>query len=158
MTLHDVASRLAETRLSMALTDSPWGFPAIESLHVIAIALVVGSIMIVDLRLVGIGSLARDPRDLIRAILPVTWIAFAAAVVTGSALFVANPVSYVANTVFLAKMLLLVAAGVNMILFHMVVDRHLDRTGAALPRLSGGVSLLLWVVIVGCGRWIGFTL
>jgi hypothetical protein len=142
----------------MALTDSVSAFPAIESLHVIAITLVVGSIMIVDLRLIGLASRQRDPRDLIRSILPITWGAFALAAVTGSLLFAANPISYVANFYFLGKIVLLAAAGFNMILFHLFAHRRLDRADAIVPKVSGAVSLLLWVVIVAFGRWIGFTL
>lgn len=158
MSLQDFAIWLSETRLSAALTDSPAAFPAIESLHVIAITLVVGSIMIVDLRLVGLASRTRDPRDLIGAVLPVTWIAFVVAAVTGGLLFSANPISYSANFYFLGKLSLLVLAGINMIGFHLFSHRHLDREGAVLPKLSGGASLALWVVIVAFGRWIGFTL
>lgn len=158
MSLQDFATWLSGTKLSMALTDSTWAFPAIESLHVIAITLVVGSISIVDLRLVGLASRSRDPRDLIASILPITWGAFTLAAITGSLLFVANPISYSANFYFLGKLLLLAAAGFNMILFHVFTHRRLDFAGAWLPRLSGGASLLLWVVIVGFGRWIGFTL
>lgn len=142
----------------MALTDSTWAFPAIESLHVIAITLVVGSIAIVDLRLLGVASRARDPHDLIRAILPITWIAFATAAVTGALLFVANPIGYVANFYFFGKLVLLLVAGLNMVLFHRFAHRHLGRTGARLPKISGAASLTLWVVIVAFGRLIGFTL
>jgi hypothetical protein len=158
LSLQDFAIWLSETKLSMALTDSTWAFPAIESLHVIAITLVVGSITIVDLRLIGLASRERDPRDLIRSILPITWGAFVLAAVTGSLLFVANPISYAANFYFLGKLILLLIAGLNMVLFHLFAHRHLERAGALLPRISGAASLTLWVVIVAFGRWIGFTL
>lgn len=158
LSLQDFAMWLSGTTLSMALTDSTWAFPAIESVHVIAITLVFGSIAIVDLRLLGLASRERDPHDLIRSILPITWIAFALAAVTGVLLFVANPISYSANFYFLGKMILLLLAGLNMILFHLFAHRHLDRAGAILPKLSGGASLTLWVVVVAFGRWIGFTL
>jgi hypothetical protein len=154
----DFAQSLSETSLSMALTDSTWAFPAIESAHVVVITLVVGSIAVVDLRLLGLASRGRDPRDLIRSILPVTWVAFTLAVITGSLLFVANPISYAANFFFLGKMALLLTAGLNMVLFHVFAHRHLDSEGALLPRVSGGASLALWVTIVAFGRWIGFTL
>jgi hypothetical protein len=154
----DFAQSLSETSLSMALTDSTWAFPAIESAHVVVITLVVGSIAVVDLRLLGLASRGRDPRDLIRSILPVTWVAFTLAVITGSLLFVANPISYAANFFFLGKMALLLVAGLNMVLFHVFAHRHLDSEGALLPRVSGGASLALWVTIVAFGRWIGFTL
>jgi hypothetical protein len=158
VSLQDIAQRLSETRLSMALTDSTWAFPAIESVHVVAITLVVGSIAVVDLRLLGVASRGRDARELIRSILPITWSAFALAVVTGSLLFVANPISYAANFFFLGKMMLLLIAGLNMVLFHVFAHQHLEREGAILPRLSGAASLILWTTIVAFGRWIGFTL
>ena len=158
MTIETFAIWLSETPLAIALTDSQWAFPALESVHVIAIALVVGSIAIVDLRLLGLASKARDPEELIRAILPITWIAFGLAAVTGALLFTANPISYSANFYFLGKLLLLAVAGVNMILFHLFAHRHIGTEGALAPKISGGASLILWVTIVTFGRWIGFTL
>lgn len=158
MSLQDFAQWLSETRLSMALTDSVTAFPAIESIHVVAISLVVGSIAIVDFRLIGFASRGRDARELIASILPITWIGFAVAAVTGSLLFAANPLSYVANFYFLGKLSLLLLAGLNMVFFHLFTHRHLEREGAWLPRVSGAASLALWVTIVAFGRWIGFTL
>lgn len=158
MSLQDLATWLSETRLSVALTDSELAFPTIESLHVIALTLVVGSIAIVDLRLLGLASRGRDASELIRSVLPITWIAFALAAVTGLLLFTANPISYSANFYFIAKLCLLAVAGLNMILFHVFAHRHLATEGALAPKISGGVSLALWVTIVAFGRWIGFTL
>ena len=158
MSLQDLATWLSETRLSVALTDSELAFPTIESLHVIALTLVVGSIAIVDLRLLGLASRGRDASELIRSVLPITWIAFALAAVTGLLLFTANPISYSANFYFIAKLCLLAVAGLNMILFHVFAHRHLATEGALTPKISGGVSLALWVTIVAFGRWIGFTL
>lgn len=158
MNLETFAVWLSETQLSIALTDSEWAFPALESLHVIALTLVVGSIGVVDLRLLGLASRERDTAGLIRAILPVTWLAFAGATITGALLFTANPISYAANFYFLAKLGLLVLAGANMALFHLFAHRYLATPGALAPKVSGAVSLALWVAIVTFGRWIGFTL
>ncbi|MFT3966194.1 MAG: hypothetical protein QM690_09955 [Sphingobium sp.] len=158
MSLEDFAFRLSETSLSIALTDSEWAFPTLESVHVIALTLVVGSIAVVDLRLLGIAARERSPRDLIATLLPVTWIAFAIALVTGVLMFVANPISYAANIFFRVKLGLLLLAGLNMALFHLFSHRQLDREGALGPRLSGAASLSLWIAIVAVGRWIGFTL
>ncbi len=157
MSLENFALRLSESPLSIALTDSEWAFPAIESAHVIALTLVVGSIAVVDLRLLGLAARDRDPHHLIRAVLPLTWVAFAFAVATGVLMVVANPISYFANTAFLVKLGLLALAGVNMALFHVFAHKHLASDGLA-PRLSGAASLTLWVAIVSAGRWIGFSL
>ncbi len=158
MSVQDFASWLSETQLSMALTDSPWAFPALESLHVIALTLVVGSIGVVDLRLLGVASKGRDAADLIRSILPITWIAFAVTALSGALLFTANPLSYSANFYFVGKLALLAAAGLNMAAFHLFGQRQLATPGALAPKLSGGASLALWITIVAFGRWIGFTL
>jgi hypothetical protein len=158
MSLENFALWLSETPLSIALTDSEWAFPALESLHVIALTLVVGSIGVVDLRLLGLASKERDTSGLIGAILPVTWIAFTLAAITGVLLFSANPISYTSNFYFLAKLGLLALAGLNMLLFHLFANRHLADPAALTPRVSGGVSLVLWVTVVAFGRWIGFTL
>lgn len=158
MSLESFAIWLSETPLSIALTDSEWAFPALESVHVIALTLVVGSISIVDLRLLGLRAKERSAADLIRAILPITWIAFLVAGLTGVLLFTANPISYAANFYFLGKLLLLALAGLNMGLFHLFGHRRLAEAGALAPKVSGGISLLLWITIVTFGRWIGFTL
>lgn len=158
MSLQDFAIWLSESRLSIALTDSELAFPAIESLHVIALTLVVGSILLVDLRLLGLVWRRRETGDLIASILPITWIAFAFALLTGLLLFAANPISYSTNFYFLAKLGLLLLAGVNMVGFHLFSHRHLATPGALAPKLSGAASLTLWLTIVTFGRWIGFTL
>jgi len=158
MTFQDFAIWLSESRLSIALTDSQLAFPALESLHVIALTLVVGSIAVVDLRLLGLASRKRDASELIGSILPITWIAFGFAALTGLLLFAANPISYSANFFFLGKLGLLAVAGLNMVLFHVFAHRHLATQGALAPRLSGAASLTLWITVVTFGRWIGFTL
>ena len=75
----------------------------------------------------------------------------------------AKAVSYTQNFFFMSKMLLLVLAGINMAYFHFVSGRDVAqwRAGEELPaaaRLAGGLSLMIWVAVVACGRWIGFTI
>jgi hypothetical protein len=138
-------------------------FPLIESAHVLAICLVVGSIFAVDLRLVGLASIHRPVSRLTHGILPLTWCAFAVAVASGSLLFISNATKYLGNGYFVAKMVLIFAAGLNMALFHVVSGRDQARWDndirPPLPaRLAGGVSIVLWIAVVACGRWIGFTM
>lgn len=138
-------------------------FPWIESVHVLAIVLVVGSIAMVDLRLLGWTSRTRAVRELADEVLPITWMAFVVAVITGGLLFCAKATIYGHNTHFLLKMAALLFAGVNMLIFQKITYRNVANWGApahALPpaaRVAGGLSLLLWVFIVACGRWVGFT-
>jgi hypothetical protein len=162
MTLDEALAWLRNTPLSTAIRESDWIFPSIESAHVIAFVVVVGSITVVDLRLLGLASRRRRADELASRLLPLTWTAFVLAATTGGLLFVAKPVTYAANGFFLGKMVLLVLAGLNMAAFHLLVWRRLIGVPAGAPepigaRISGALSLALWIGIVACGRWIGFT-
>lgn len=152
---------LHDTSFASAMRDSDWLFPSIECVHVLAITLVVGSIAIVDLRLIGLASTERSVSAMTADVLPFTWTAFAFAVLTGAALFSSHAVGYAANFEFRMKLLMLVFAGINMLAFHGIVrrDRPLWLTPYVAPwpgRVAGVISLLLWIGIVAFGRWIGF--
>jgi hypothetical protein len=159
----DFLAWLEATPFSQFIHESAYGFPAVECVHVVAITLVFGTIMIVDLRLLGWASIGVRVTALTREILPLTWGAFALAVVTGSLLFVSQPVEYVANTAFRLKMLALVAAGLNMAAFHAVGYRSVASWDAQTPpparaRWAGALSLVCWTAVISCGRIIGFTM
>jgi hypothetical protein len=154
---------LEATPLATEIRENEILFPWVESAHVLAITLVVGSISIVDLRLVGLASLDRPVGKLTRDVLPCTWIAFAFAALTGGLLFSAKATDYAGNFFFKGKLVLLAIAGLNMVVFHAFAAHDLGRWSArANPpmaaRIAGVLSLLLWIAVVAFGRWIGFTL
>ncbi len=154
---------IASSSVGIYMAESPYGFPTVETLHVIAITAVVGVIAIVDLRLMGVASLTYPISKLSKTLVPLTWIAFVLAGITGALLFTSQPFTYYENFAFRMKILLLIAAGVNMAVFHLLTMRGIgvwDRQ-ARIPtgvRVAGFVSLVLWILIVGFGRWIGFTM
>jgi hypothetical protein len=163
MDLDEFVNWLEGTPIAVAIRENEVLFPWIESLHVLAIALVVGTISIVDLRLIGLASRNRAVTVLMREVLPYTWIAFGVAVITGLLLFSSNAPKYAHNFYFQAKMALLVLAGCNMAAFHRIGTReivHWDAAGRTpvAAKTAGGISLLVWIAVVVCGRWIGFTL
>ena len=138
-------------------------FPLIESVHVVAVSLVVGSILAVDLRLLGFSWTGRAASSVANGILPLTWIAFFFAASTGALLFISHAAKYLANTYFDAKLSLIAVAGINMLVFQFIGARDQAQwdTRARPPlkaRAAGGLSIALWVAIVACGRWIGFTM
>lgn len=142
---------------------SSWAFPAIESAHVVALVLVVGTIAIMDLRLLGLASKSCAVTELSKETLPWTWVAFVAAVITGLLLFASNASGYAANLFFLWKMALIVLAGINMAIFHVFTWKSVHNwdVDCAVPlagKIAGALSLIFWIVVVTCGRWIGFTL
>jgi hypothetical protein len=161
--LQDFISYFENSALADNIRENDVLFPLIESVHVVSICLVVGSILVVDLRLLGLASIHRSVSRVTSGILPLTWSAFALALVSGSLLFISNATKYLGNGYFIAKLLLICAAGLNMAIFHGMSARDLPRwenqTRPPLPaRLAGGLSILLWVSVVACGRWIGFTM
>jgi hypothetical protein len=159
----DFIAHAENSGVADAVRENDVLFPLIESIHVLAICLVVGSILAVDLRLLGLASIHRSVSRVTRGILPLTWCAFVVAVGSGGLLFISNATKYLGNGFFVAKILLIGAAGLNMVIFHAVSAKDLPRWehDARLPlraRLAGGLSILLWVAVVACGRWIGFTM
>jgi hypothetical protein len=138
-------------------------FPAFESVHVIAITLVVGTVMVVDLRVLGLASRKQKVSELTGAVLPWTWIAFVAAAISGAFIFAAKAHVYFDNFHFRAKMLLMALAFVNMLIFHYGPFRSVsawdsDNQAPSAARISCGLSLGFWILIVGMGRWIGFSI
>lgn len=162
MTILEICEWLTNTSLGTAIRESATLFPIIESIHVIALTFVVGSIWIVDLRLLGVASRNRGVTALTNEILPWTWGSFVLATVTGLLLFCSNAVHYYENVPFRVKVVLLALAGLNMALFHSTTYRGVASwdTAAKPPaaaRIAGGASIALWVGVVAFGRWIGFT-
>lgn len=162
MSSGSLLERIENTELGTAIRESVWLFPTLETLHVLAIVLVVGTILMIDLRLLNIASRERSVTEIASEVLPWTWVSFVVAVISGTLLFISSAERYFENIPFRVKMLLLLCAGVNMAVFHLITYRgvrHWD-SGAPTPlgaRIAGGLSLVIWVSVVTFGRWIGFV-
>ena len=162
MTLDPLWTGLEQLPFAKAIRSNGSLFPWIESVHVLAIVLVVGTIAIVDLRILGIASTDKRVSKIGAQVLPLTWGAFALAVTTGLLLFTSSAVTYAANWPFRLKMLCLALAGANMLLFHTTSYRGVGlwdahRQPPAAAKLQAGLSLGFWVGVIAFGRWIGFT-
>jgi type III secretory pathway component EscS len=161
MALEQALTRLQDLPLPTQIRESDWMFPTIETVHVFALVLVVGTIMTVDLRLLGFANKERPFSQVASEMLPWTWAAFAMAALAGLLMFSSKALTYYNNIPFRLKMVCLVLAGSNMATFHWLGTRHLQAWDHGRPpraaRLAGGASLLLWTTIVAAGRWIGFT-
>ncbi|MBN8819949.1 MAG: hypothetical protein J0I80_14650 [Sphingomonas sp.] len=161
--MNELIEAIANSSIGIMMAENPIAFPWVETVHVVAITTVLGVIAIVDLRLLGLAGVSYPVSRLSNTLVPVTWVAFALAAITGALLFTSQPATYVENFAFQMKMLLLVAAGLNMALFHLFTMKGIavwDKD-AVLPlgaRLAGLLSLVIWVLVVGFGRWIGFTM
>ncbi len=161
--LDDLLHRLKDTDFATAIRENASLFPWIEAVHVLGLTVAIGAIGVIELRLIGVASLNRPVTRVLKDMLPITWSAFAVAVSSGFLLFCSNAPTYAYNTFFLTKAALLVLAGLNAFGFHTFVERSIARWDSAArtpwpARLSGIFSLVMWVGIVICGRWVGFTL
>jgi hypothetical protein len=153
---------LQETALATRIRDSLFVFPLLESAHVIGLALVVGTIAIIDLRLLGLASTHRSFQRMASDIMKWTWAAFALTALTGSLMFITNAAVYADNFYFRAKMVLLVLAGLNVLVFELTAARTIhrwdrDRSAPPIGRTVATLSLLIWVLVIFAGRIIGFT-
>ncbi len=161
MALEQALTRLQELGFPTQIRESDWLFPTIETVHVFALVLVVGSIMTVDLRLLGLANKERPYSQVAAEMLPWTWVAFAVAAVAGLLMFSSKALTYYGNIPFRLKMAALLLAGINMAMFHWLGTRHLEVWDRGPPprraRFAGAASLLLWTTIVAAGRWVGFT-
>jgi len=153
---------LQGTDLATRIRDSLFLFPLLESVHVIGLALVFGTIAVIDLRLLGVASTERSFQRMASDIMKWTWAALAVTALTGSLMFVTNAAVYFHNSYFRAKMVLLMLAALNALVFELTVRRTIqqwDRAPAAPPvgRTVATVSLVIWIAVIVAGRMIGFT-
>jgi hypothetical protein len=143
--------------------NKAWAFTTVEVVHVVAVSLLLGTIMIVDLRLLGRAAAKRPFMDVAGQVLPFTWTAFAVALIAGALLFISRAADYAASPVFWAKMALIALAGINMAVFEFITVRgvgtwNLAPVPPADARLAGAVSISCWIAVTFLGRLIGFTL
>lgn len=152
---------LGATPWSVALRESLWAYPIIETVHVLGVALFVGLAILVDLRLLGVVLRQVRVTDAVDRLGTFIWIGFAAMLSTGVALFAADPVKFAANPWFQAKVALLAVAGLNAAIFHATVYRGVAAwDGEPRPplraRVAGAVSLGVWTAVIAAGRLIAF--
>lgn len=162
MALSDIIEAIGNTPVAEFVQVNAFAFPVLEAIHVVAIMLVVGSILALDLRLIGVSSRSHAVTKLSNEVLPWTWVSFLIAVITGSLLFTGQAGAYAKNLQFQMKLALMAAAGLNMLIFHFVTWRSVSRwnTAPATPvaaKIAGFLSLAFWIGVVICGRWVGWT-
>ena len=153
---------MASTPWSIALLESLYAWPLLESTHVLSLGLFVGTAVMNDLRLLG-WTMGRVPvAEVTGRLLPWTRAGFVVMVATGILIFYSNPVRYYQNIFFRVKVLLLIVAGLNAFVFHRGIHRrvaewNLDTLPPGQARLAGAVSLIAWAMIVVAGRMIAYN-
>jgi hypothetical protein len=157
--LQTLCQWLYDLPTSTALRESDMVFPLVETFHVLAITLIAGTVVTVDLRICGLIFRGEPLSRITRTLLPYTWYGFAVMVITGLPLFAAEAAKLYGNPAFRVKLVLLGISGLNALLFHKIAFRGVDdsdRRGAiSLPaRVFASVSIVLWSGIIVSGRLI----
>ena len=156
---------LEASGLGQAMRQWLWLYPGVEVVHLVGIALLFGSIVVLDLRLLGL-SRHIPVRMLARHVLPWTAASFLLIIPSGLLMFMAHASEFVESEVFILKLLLIMAAGLNAALFHAITFRTADvwdtEEMRKLPpppsaRLAGALSLVLWISVIACGRLLAYT-
>jgi hypothetical protein len=151
-----------DSSFGLWMRESVRAMPFVEAIHVLAVALVFGTILVVDLRLLGFADAKRAFTRVSDEMLKWTWVSFAIAVITGVLMFAANALTYYSNTAFRLKLLAMLAAGLNMLVFQLLTLKGVSRWDQeprtpTAARLAGFLSITLWLLVIGLGRWIGFS-
>jgi hypothetical protein len=151
---------LQEGAVGQAMRQSPLLYPVVEILHIVGFALLVGSIIGLDLRLIG-GARWLSAQGLARHLLRLAIAGFCLAALMGGLLFAAEAAALAQNTTFLAKLALIALAGMNAALFHLGawsgVARWDPERPPATARVAGAVSMTLWLAVLACGRLIAYS-
>jgi hypothetical protein len=156
-----VFGALAATPVSSAMRESAWLYPIVEIVHIAGFSVLVGSVVLFDLRVLGCARtlpVVALGRHLLRWALA----SLGVVVPAGLLLFSAHPAELAENPVFLLKLALIALAGLNALAFHLLSYRGVagwDRGQAAPPlaRLGAALSILLWVGVISCGRMLAYV-
>jgi hypothetical protein len=162
MEIAGLIAALEASGLATGIRNSLYLFPLIESAHVVGLTMVFGTILIIDLRLLGLASTQRTFTAIASDVFKWTWLAFVVTVMTGALMFVTNASTYYNSAYFRAKMALLVLSGLNMLAFELTARRsvHIWDRQAVAPAAGRAVavlSLAIWIGVIFLGRWVGFT-
>lgn len=152
---------LADTPLSIWIQSTEWAIPAVQSIHIMAIAMVISSVLMLNLRLLGGLRNLYSPAAAVRRFSPWIWSGLVVLLATGSILVTAEPGRDLLNLVFVAKMTLVliavaITAGHQALLSRSVASLDLAPASASV-RIGALLSCGVWIAIVACGRWIAYA-
>ncbi len=152
---------IAHTSASDTISNATWIIPLFQSIHIMAIAVVVSTMGMLDLRLMGLSGTRYSMRTTVDRYIPWMWVSVIILFCTGVVLITGEPERSLGNWVFQVKMgllvtVLLVTVGFNQMIKHNLDSWEQSPTHQLTAKLTGFVSLILWVGIVVAGRWIAY--
>jgi hypothetical protein len=161
-TAASLSNWLAATRLSHSMQTSDWMIAALQTVHILSIAILFTSAVLVDLRLLGVFESDVPLRDVARRFLPVIWPVLLVLAASGALLIIAEPKRSLLNSTFYFKMTLLAAAILLTAALQRYFSGHPGLAEKPSPRLwalrlAAGASLVIWSGVIVAGRWIAYT-
>ena len=153
----DVFQAIEASALSTMIRESSWAFAVTESIHLLGLSLMGGAVLLVDLRLLGVGLTNRPVRELAGETERWMTIALVTLVVTGTGLFFSEPVKCFYSTPFWLKMSTLAVATIFTYTLRRNAIHRIGTEVEARARLMAVVSIALWFTVAASGRWIGFS-
>ncbi|QBE65075.1 hypothetical protein [Pseudoduganella lutea] len=156
-----LAGWLAATPVAAAMRDGVWLYPVVETVHIAGFAILVGAVVLFDLRVLGCAR-NLSVRALGAHLLPWAAASLLLIVPAGLLLFASQPRDFLANPVFALKLALIALAGVNALVFHIGVYRGVSAWDVAMPAPAGAqahaaLSMLVWFAVIACGRLLAYT-
>ena len=155
MSLLDLFESLEQSGIGMLVRESLWLFPALEAVHLLGLSLLGGSLLLVDLRLLGLGIRSRTSEQMMTASKPWLLISLLVLIATGVPLFLSEAVKCYYSYSFWVKMSALITG----LLYTFLIKHPVIRRGA-VPAVRGCLGILsigVWLTVAGAGRWIGFS-
>ena len=160
MTLNDICHWIEQTELSQSIAAAAWVVPTVQTIHILGIAMVASSALMIDLRLIGVFWSNRPVEAVKARFLPLIWWPLLLLLFTGIIMITAEPARSLKNPAFQLKMLLLIAALAVTLVFQFLHRRNAAFGDVAGPRAAAVtlaiVSILLWSSIIFAGRWIAY--
>ena len=162
MSVADICQWLHDTSIGTSIRESLWLFPVIDAIHVLGLGLSIGTIVWFDLRLLGLKMMDRSVSELWRQLMPYAAVGFAVMFISGTLLFWSEAVRAWNSIFFKIKLLALLLAGLNALIFQLTVHRSLalwdkQPIPPIQARIAGLLSLLLWGTIIAAGRTMAYT-
>jgi hypothetical protein len=161
MSMLGICQWIQQTSVSVSIRESIWVYPILNVLHCVGILLVAGTIVVVDLRLLGYGMRRAPVSSVVAQVVPWTLTGFAFMLITGWMLAWSEPLKLYHSPFFRWKLAFLALAGLNALVFHCGIFRSAARWDTASPaparaRLAGVLSIVSWICVIAAGRAVGY--
>ena len=160
--LTELSLGISNTSLSIWIGGHFWAIPIIQTLHILAIAAAFGSVLMINLRILGVTGGTRTLTDTARRYIPWIWWALAVLIVTGIGMIIGEPVRELINPVFWIKMglivfMIVVSLGFQASVRGRIAHWEVSRDGMAAVRIGAALIIVLWCMIMVAGRWIAYA-